>query len=77
VRPAEGRTIQHSELVIAQRSGSEEPDEVKSSVQAPRSRRKRLLLSFQRPGRSNGGVKKAPTRARGLRTFGSVGFEWV
>ena len=31
-----------------------------------RSRRKRSLLSFQRPGRLNG-VKKAPTRAEGLR----------
>jgi len=32
-----------------------------------RSRRKRTLLSFQRPGRLDG-VKKAPTRARGPRT---------
>src|SRR5579872_1759071 len=42
-----------------------EPDRPK----AVRSRRKRTLLSFQRPGRRDG-VKKAPTRARGPRKLG-------
>src|SRR5204862_3008816 len=31
-----------------------------------RSRRKRTLLSFQRPGHLSGGAKKAPARAEGL-----------
>jgi len=37
-----------------------------------RSRRKRTLLSFQRPGRHRD-VKKAPTHARGLETVEQMG----
>jgi hypothetical protein len=55
-------------------SSPEGDDEVRASRESQaeagdtmRSRRKRTLLSFQRPvPRPGGGVKKPPTRARGL-----------
>jgi hypothetical protein len=72
----EGRQSFHFELALKVRPNHSGRDRVYSSSSRSwsRSRRKRTLLSFQRPGRLDG-VKKAPTRARGLRTIGVLGSE--
>ncbi len=71
VSPAEGRQIQHSELVLKVFRPRRGRDRVHSQPhpQGMWPRRKRTLLSFQGPSLRDG-AKKAPTRARGLRTCG-------
>ena len=81
VKPAEWQAFSFElELKVSSTAAVKDnsgDDEVRASYDSQaearetmRSRRKRTLLSFQRPvPRSGGGVKKPPTRARGLQSL--------
>ena len=69
--PAEADESFHLELVLKVPPRRVETGFHLDRSQATCSRRKRTLLSFQRPGRWNG-IKKAPTRARGPRMLGKA-----